>query len=132
MPRTRSGDCPWPTYPRSVFAAIAQRRFRYGLTPCAVPASEGAGEKSAEGFTINFAKSNKTAEWTSAAGSILDFAEENDVDIDFGCRAGNCGTCITAVKDGDVDYLTEPGERPEAGSCLACVSIPKGNITIDA
>ena len=94
--------------------------------------TEGAGEKSAEGFTINFAKSNKTAEWTSAAGSILDFAEENDVDIDFGCRAGNCGTCITAVKDGDVDYLTEPGERPEAGSCLACVSIPKGNITIDA
>jgi len=94
--------------------------------------STGAEEKSSEGFTIKFAKSNKSGDWTAASGSILDFAEENDVDIDFGCRAGNCGTCITAVIDGEVDYLSEPGEKPEAGSCLSCVSVPKGNITIDA
>ena len=73
------------------------------------------------GFTVKFSKSDKTAEWTSDSGSILDFAEEHDVDIEFGCRAGNCGTCITAVIEGDVDYLSEPGEKPETGSCLSWI-----------
>ena len=44
--------------------------------------STGAEEKSSEGFTIKFAKSNKSGDWTAASGSILDFAEENDVDIE--------------------------------------------------
>ena len=84
------------------------------------------------GVQITFAKSGKTLDWNPEIGSILDFAEENDIDIDFGCRAGNCGTCITAIKDGEVDYLNEPGAEPEAGSCLACISVPKGNLSIDA
>jgi len=96
-------------------------------------ADEGAGEaKSEANFTVTFAKSNKTAQWSSAAGSLLDLAEENDIDIEFGCRAGNCGTCVTAVLGGEVDYLSEPGEMPESGSCLSCVAVPKGNLTIDA
>jgi hypothetical protein len=28
--------------------------------------------------------------------------------------------------------LSEPGELPDAGSCLACVAVPKGPITLDA
>lgn len=81
---------------------------------------------------MKFAKSDKTVTWNSDVGSILDLAEEHGVAMDFGCRAGNCGTCITAVLDGEVDYLSEPGEKPESGSCLSCVSIPKGNLVIDA
>ena len=83
-------------------------------------------------FEVQFEKSGVTVPWDASIGSILDFAEENDVDIDFGCRAGNCGSCITAIKSGDVDYLSEPGEKPESGSCLACVSVPKGAIVLDA
>jgi len=84
------------------------------------------------GVRITFAKSGKTLDWDPEIGSILDFAEENEIDIDFGCRAGNCGTCITAIKEGEIDYLNEPGAEPEAGSCLACISVPKGNLSIDA
>jgi ferredoxin-NADP reductase len=84
------------------------------------------------GVQIVFAKSGKTLDWDPEIGSILDFAEENEIDIDFGCRAGNCGTCITAIKEGEVDYLNEPGAEPESGSCLACISVPKGNLSIDA
>jgi len=83
-------------------------------------------------FEVQFEKSGVTVPWDASIGSILDFAEENDVDIDFGCRAGNCGSCITAIKSGDVDYLSEPGEKPESGSCLACISVPKGAIVLDA
>ena len=83
-------------------------------------------------FEVKFEKSGTTVAWDPSIGSLLDFAEENGVDIDFGCRAGNCGTCITAIKSGDVEYLSEPGEKPESGSCLACVSVPKSAIVLDA
>lgn len=86
----------------------------------------------AAGFEIEFTKSGRKVPWNADIGSILDFAEEHEIDIDFGCRAGNCGTCITAIKSGEVDYLSEPGEKPESGSCLACVAVPKGPLVLDA
>ena len=88
--------------------------------------------QSSAGVKLTFAKSGITMDWDPDAGAILDFAEDHDIDIDFGCRAGNCGTCITAIKEGEVDYLNPPGAEPEAGSCLACIAIPKGNLTLDA
>ncbi len=72
------------------------------------------------------------AAWDPEIGNLLEFAEANGVSIDFGCRAGNCGTCITAIKSGEVSYVGEPGEMPEAGSCLTCISVPKGSVELDA
>ena len=83
-------------------------------------------------ISIQFEKSGKTLEWDSKAGSLLDFAEANGVPIDSGCRAGNCGTCLTAIKSGNVELLGEPGSEPEAGSCLTCISIPKDDMILDA
>ena len=59
-------------------------------------------------------------------GSLLDFAGAQGVKIDSGCRAGSCGSCLVAIKSGDVEYLAEPGEKPETGSCLTCICRPKG------
>ena len=86
----------------------------------------------AETVVVNFAKTGKEIAWDPDVGSLLDLAEDNDIAIDSGCRAGNCGTCETAIKSGDVEYLSEPGVLPDAGSCLACVAVPKGPITLDA
>lgn len=95
----------------------------------AKPPAEAAGGDAIE---VVFAKSGKTCTWDPQASSLLDFAEDNDVVIDSGCRAGNCGTCITAIKSGEVDYVGEPGAEPEAGSCLTCISVPKSKLTLDA
>ncbi len=83
-------------------------------------------------INIQFQKSGKTLVWDSKAASLLDFAEANQIPIDSGCRAGNCGTCLTAIKNGAVELVGEPGSEPEAGSCLACISIPKDDLTLDA
>tara|TARA_Y100001960_G_scaffold293198_1_gene336014 strand:+ start:1500 stop:2792 length:1293 start_codon:yes stop_codon:yes gene_type:complete len=83
-------------------------------------------------INITFSRSGKSTAWKPGSGSILEFAEEHGVTIDSGCRAGNCGTCITAIKEGDVTYINEPGSPPEAGSCLTCISIPKSDLVIDA
>jgi len=88
-------------------------------------------EKSAS-FDIEFARSGKTLPWDPEATSLLDFAEENDIDLESGCRAGNCGTCKQAVKTGDVEYLQDPGAPVDDGYCLMCISVPKTNMVIDA
>ena len=83
-------------------------------------------------INIQFEKSGKTLVWDSKAASLLDFAELNGIPIDSGCRAGNCGTCLTAVRKGKVELVGEPGSKPEEGSCLACISIPKEDLALDA
>lgn len=101
----------------------------------AKPAEPAAGDGPAEAkasFEVNFAKSGKKFEWDGEADSILEFAEENDIDMEFGCRAGNCGSCMTAVKSGDIELVQEAGADCEKGSCLTCVSIPKSNLVLDA
>ncbi|MCA9121909.1 MAG: 2Fe-2S iron-sulfur cluster binding domain-containing protein [Planctomycetaceae bacterium] len=82
--------------------------------------------------TITFAKSGKTCVWKNAAGNLLDLAEANGVRIDSGCRAGNCGTCVVAVKSGQIQYVTEHGAELEEGTCLTCIAAPQGNVVLDA
>ena len=56
----------------------------------------------------------------------------HDVDIEAGCRAGNCGTCLVAIKSGEVEYLTNHGADVEEGSCLTCICKPKADLVLDA
>ncbi|MBI4576089.1 MAG: 2Fe-2S iron-sulfur cluster binding domain-containing protein [Planctomycetes bacterium] len=81
---------------------------------------------------VTFARSARTCEWKGEAASLLDLAEAEGIAMDSGCRAGNCGTCLTAVLSGEVSYVQEPGTTPEAGSCLACVCVPRGDLSLDA
>jgi len=85
---------------------------------------------SASKFEIEFSRSDKRCVWDGHS-TLLEIAEANGVRIDSGCRAGNCGTCITAVRQGSVDYPKKPGTSIEAGSCLACVAIPVSNVVLD-
>lgn len=87
----------------------------------------------ASSVEVNFVRSNKTVPWTSATGSLLELAEAHGIRIDSGCRAGSCGTCVTAVRDGQVDYPSgKPDFDIEKGSCLACVAVPRSALSLDA
>jgi len=83
-------------------------------------------------YTISFLRSKKKIAWNSNTGSLLDLAEMNGIQIDSGCRAGNCGTCTTAIKSGEIDYLNLPGQLPEEGTCLVCAAIPTSDLELDA
>jgi ferredoxin-NADP reductase len=86
----------------------------------------GAGAPAQGEYAVTFEKSGKNCQWTPESGSLLELAEANGVVLDFGCRAGNCGTCLVAVREGKVDYYHDPGVEPEAGSCLTCIAHPAG------
>ena len=92
----------------------------------------GIEKPKGEEIEVTFARSGKTLLWDGSSPSLLDFAESNGVPIDSGCRAGNCGTCLTAIRSGKVDYLSEPGAIVEEGSCLACIAVPQSKINLDA
>lgn len=94
---------------------------------------EPAGAADSIGVEVNFVRSNKTVKWSSAAGSLLELAESHGIRIDSGCRAGSCGTCVTAIRGGQVDYLSgNPDFDIEKGSCLACVAVPRSALSLDA
>lgn len=81
---------------------------------------------------VTFSRAGRTLRWRPEVSSLLDLAEENGIKIDAGCRAGNCGTCLVAIKSGQVDYVTEHGASAEEGSCLTCICKPRGNLVLDA
>jgi ferredoxin-NADP reductase len=83
-------------------------------------------------INVTFGKSGKTVAWDRQAANLLEFATAQGVSIASGCCAGQCGTCVTAIRSGSVSYAQESGSKPEPGSCLACVALPQGDLVLDA
>ncbi|HAA32248.1 MAG TPA: oxidoreductase [Cyanobacteria bacterium UBA8553] len=81
---------------------------------------------------ICFAKSGKTLTWRESDGTILEFAEANDINPPYSCRAGICGTCMCNINEGEVEYQETPTASIDEGSVLICISQPgTSRITLD-
>ena len=113
-------------------SGVPAERFHiesFGSTPVKRPA--GADSVN-ERFVVSFELSGKTLVWDTKYGSLLEFAEANGIEIEFGCRTGNCGSCEVEVNSGEVEYLLDPGAVTEEGVCLTCVTVPKMSLSIEA
>ena len=89
-----------------------------------------------EGAKVRFRKSGAEVEPQVGCSSLLDLAESNGVDIPFACKVGSCGTCVTAVLSGEVEYFQVPDWKDESalkeeGLCLPCICLPKSELEID-
>lgn len=93
----------------------------------AVPASAPAKPRQ-----VRFAKQGHAFAWDPAAGSLLVFAEQHGIPVDFGCRAGGCGSCQTRILAGQVAYASPPDFEPTPGTCLLCVGTPATDLELDA
>lgn len=76
---------------------------------------------------IIFQKSGVEAEWTGSEESILELAEANDLDLDYGCRMGNCTACQHPIVSGEVEYVNGHTGEPDEGCALLCCCQPKGD-----
>lgn len=79
---------------------------------------------------ILFQKSAVTLNWTGDAESILELAEANDLDLDYGCRMGNCTACQQPIISGEVEYPNGHTGEPEEGNALLCCCQPKGEADV--
>ncbi len=102
--------------------------------PATVKKTQEPASDAGDGQTVEvvFAKSNQTLSWAADAGTLLEFGEANGIKMQSGCRSGGCGTCLTALKEGEIEYVHRPGKKPEAGSCLICIAQPAGRVVLDA
>lgn len=84
------------------------------------------------GIQVVFARSGRTCAWDPSVNSLLEFAEENSIYVAYDCGTGSCGMCRTPIKSGAVTGTKGIESKPEVDSCLLCVSIPTGNLILDA
>jgi len=83
-------------------------------------------------LTVTFLKSGRTVKWDNQWQSLLQLAEVNGIDINSGCRYGDCGSCSTRLFEGKVIYLHPTGARPDPGTCLPCSCKPATSVMLDA
>ena len=81
-------------------------------------------------FTVRLARSGM--ELAVPAGiTVLDVMRAHGLHVPSSCESGTCGTCRTAVLDGEVDHrdrVLTPAER--AGAMMVCVSRAKGDLLV--
>jgi uncharacterized protein len=126
-------------YPMLRGLGVAEARIAYEFfgpatvlkdTPAPKPVAEPAAQ--ADGaIIVRFAATGKEALWDARADSLLSFAEDQGLTPDFSCRAGICGTCVTRILSGSVEYFEEPLDELAEGEVLLCCSKPVGPIVLD-
>lgn len=80
---------------------------------------------------VEFRASGATVAWDAAQGSLLKLAENAGLEPAFTCRAGICNACKCRLISGDLVYVEEPLEMPQAGEVLIGCSRPKGAVVLD-
>lgn len=83
---------------------------------------------------INFKKSGVELDWDGTEESILEIAEANGLDLDYGCRMGNCTACQQTLVSGEIEYPNGHTGEPEEGNVLLCCCMPKddSDLVVDA
>lgn len=95
------------------------------------PLQDQENLKNGTEFSIEFLQSGKKIKWDNRYRSILEFAEGNDIEISSGCLFGDCGTCLTELKEGNVRYMHQTLITADKGKCLPCSCIPTSNIVLN-
>ncbi len=69
----------------------------------------------------------------SGKQNLLEFLEDQKVEMDFSCRSGVCGACKVKIKKGSVNALTDSGliDDEKKSHILTCVCWPKEDLYLE-
>ena len=109
----------------------SQRIHFESFGPTSVSKSSVPVSELSKTHMVDVQVSGKSVKWSVDSGTLLDAAEDAGVPMESGCRAGSCGTCLTAILEGEVEYIDEAGTDIEEGSCLPCIAIPRTNLKLN-
>ena len=124
-PPTKTAATPVPPVP------IEKAQAAPKPAPIAAPAAKKAAV--APGHSVNF-KTSKVEASAGAEEFLLDVAEAQGVEIDYACREGSCGSCITKLISGTVemeDNDLSPDELAD-GMIYPCVARATSPVSLDA
>lgn len=86
----------------------------------------------AEGFAVRLAQSGKTFD-VPPGKTILEVLRENGVEVEYSCREGMCGMCMTEVLEGEPDHrddFLDEGVKRDGDLMMICVSRCKGKLLV--
>ncbi len=63
--------------------------------------------------------------------NLLEALESQNIDIDYQCREGFCGSCQVQLVDGEVEYFSDPIAYVPEGRILPCCCQAKGDLTVE-
>ena len=128
--------------PSSFMASLSRGLIELGAAPASIrmelfQKKEGAASFAAEALAgrgpcnVIFARSGRSATWTSGSGSLLDLALANGLDIPYSCRNGECQSCAQRIVSGGVAYPF--GDEPllPRGLVLLCQAVPRGDVVLE-
>jgi ferredoxin-NADP reductase len=105
----------------------------FDINALAAETSAPATPASETGFTVTLAKSGKTFS-VSPTQTLLAAAKKAGAVVPSSCSQGVCGTCKTAVLQGEVDMQHNGGIRQreiDKGLRLLCCSRPTSDLVLD-
>lgn len=86
------------------------------------------------GVTLEFVRSGKVVPAVKGR-TILEIAEDHNIDLPYGCRSGVCGQCKIQKLSGDVEMESQDSLEPSEVAeqiILACQAQCLGNVRVDA
>jgi ferredoxin-NADP reductase len=89
---------------------------------------EPVSARSAQKITLH--PSGREFIWQPHHASLLEAAEQQHIELIYGCRAGNCGSCDMVILQGEAEHSPRSFNQPQPGHCLPCIAIPKTAMTL--
>jgi len=63
--------------------------------------------------------------------NLLEVFEHHDVEVEYQCREGYCGSCRMRLVSGEVTYREKPLAFISDGEILPCCCLPVGDIELE-
>ena len=103
----------------------------FGPATVRLSAAEPPGHEAVLPISVQFQRSGRTLAWSGKPSNLLDFAEAHGIAVESGCRSGSCGSCVSTIVSGAVDYASPPDFDLAPGQCLLCVGRPRAALALD-
>ena len=81
---------------------------------------------------IRLTESETVIDWEDRYNSILEATDDHDIEMNSGCRAGNCGECAVKMTKGDIRYSEQPTAECDPQYIFPCLAVPNSDLEIEA